>query len=108
MCLAKCEIETLNPFHDRILNVISVSFPDVAILLPCANLSSLWIESQPKSSQNTLRKNINATCKVLVPFFMSWIKDHRNFPHAEKAYFSQILCTNLFTSLLVSISDLPR
>ena len=35
------------------------------------------------------------------------IKDPRNVPYAQKAYFSQMLCTNLFTSLLVSISHLP-
>jgi hypothetical protein len=28
--------------------------------------------------------------------------------HAQKAYRSQVMCTNFFTSLLVSISALPR
>ena len=31
------------------------------------------------------------------------IKDPRNFPYTQKAYFSQMLCTNLLTSLLVSV-----
>uniref|UniRef100_A0A674CHY8 Calsyntenin-1 n=1 Tax=Salmo trutta TaxID=8032 RepID=A0A674CHY8_SALTR len=32
----------------------------------------------------------------------------RNVPNAQKAYFSQLFGTNMFTSLLVSISPLPR
>uniref|UniRef100_A0A8C7DS70 Syntaxin binding protein 2 n=1 Tax=Oncorhynchus kisutch TaxID=8019 RepID=A0A8C7DS70_ONCKI len=36
------------------------------------------------------------------------IEDPIHFPYAQKAYFAYILCTNLFTSLLVSISRLPR
>ena len=47
-----------------------------------------------------LNRNINATCKVLVPCFMSWNK--KKIPeifHMHK---------NWFTFLLVSISPLPR
>jgi hypothetical protein len=52
-----------------------------------------------------LNKNINAPCKH-VKSHGSWaeIKDHRNVPYAQKAYFSKMLCTYLFTSLFVSIS----
>jgi hypothetical protein len=42
----------------------------------------------------TLNKNINATCK------WAEIKDPRIVPYAQNTYFSQMLCTNLFTSLL--------
>ena len=43
-------------------------------------------------------------------YHVSWaeIKCPRKCPNAQKAYFSQMLCTNLYTSLLVSISYLPR
>jgi hypothetical protein len=53
---------------------------------------------------NTLNKNITATC------YVSWaeIKDPRNVPYSQKAYFSKMFSTNLITSLLVSISPLPR
>ena len=34
--------------------------------------------------------------------------DPRNVPYAQKAYFFQIWCTNVLTSMLVSISTLPR
>jgi hypothetical protein len=55
----------------------------------------------------TLNKNINATCEVS---HVSWaeIKDHWNVPYAQKAYFSQILSTNVFISLLVSISTFAK
>jgi hypothetical protein len=43
---------------------------------------------------------------VLVPCFMSR-KDARNVPFAQKTHFSQILCRNLFASLLVSIYSFP-
>ncbi len=46
-----------------------------------------------------LNKIINATLLFLRPFFMSW---------TQKAYFSQILFTNLSKSVLVSTSPLPR
>jgi hypothetical protein len=36
------------------------------------------------------------------------IKNPRKVLYAQKAYFCQIVCTNLFTSLLVSISPLAR
>jgi hypothetical protein len=54
-----------------------------------------------------LNKNINASCKVLVPCFISWNK-RSHFPYTQKTYFFQMLCTHLFTSLLGSISPLPR
>ena len=49
----------------------------------------------------TLNKNINTTCKVLVPCFMSWNKrSQKCFICTKKANFFKILCTNVFTSLL--------
>ena len=51
-----------------------------------------------------LNKNMNTTCKVLVPCFMSRNKRSQKCSICTKTYFSKMLCTNLFTSLLVSIS----
>jgi hypothetical protein len=59
---------------------------------------------------NILNKNINATCKVLVPCFMSWSQkeeDPRNGPFTQKAYLSQFyscktFCfTPLFSPILI-------
>ena len=84
-----------------------INVADIAAL--ATEMSYVACECLPgafESTVNTLNKNINATCKVLV----SWaeIKYPIHFPYAQKAYFSQIVCTNMFTSLLLSSSPLPR
>ena len=70
--------------------------------LPCP-LGGPVLEHGKGMPQNTdsytLNKNMNATCKVLVPCFMSWNKKIPEMFHAhKKTYFSKMLCTHLFTS----------
>ncbi len=64
--------------------------------------------SQPVTI-NKLTKIINATIFYFCPHF-SWaqLKNLRLFLCTQKAYFSQILFTNLFKSVLMSTSPLPR
>ncbi len=53
---------------------------------------------------HTLKKIINAT----LLFLMSWTQRSKTFLCTQKAYFSQILFTNLSKSVLVSTSPWPR
>uniref|UniRef100_A0AAZ3S8Y2 V-SNARE coiled-coil homology domain-containing protein n=1 Tax=Oncorhynchus tshawytscha TaxID=74940 RepID=A0AAZ3S8Y2_ONCTS len=55
-----------------------------------------------------LNQNINATCKVMVPMFHELRLKIPEISHTHKKLFYKMLCTNLFTSLLVSSSPLPR
>ncbi len=50
---------------------------------------------------NTLTKIIKAPLLFLPPFFMSWTQNRQTF-FKQKAYFSQILFTNLSKSVLVN------
>ncbi len=58
--------------------------------------------------KTTPNKIINATLLFLPPFFMSWTQRSKTFSIFQKAYFSQILFTNLSKSVLVSTSPLQR
>lgn len=63
----------------------------------CLNMRLYGLSNHPMSVSK---------CKVLV----SWAerKDPRNVPYPQKAYLSKMLCTHLLTTLLVSMSPLPR
>jgi hypothetical protein len=50
-------------------------------------------QREEREELSTLNKNINTTCKALIPCFMSWNKRSRNVPYSLKADFSQFLCT---------------
>ena len=52
---------------------------------------------------------VTTTLLFLLPFFMSWTQRSKTFSiYTQKNHFSQILFTDLFKSVLVSTSPLPR
>ncbi len=57
---------------------------------------------------STLKKIIYATHLFLPPFSWAELKDLRILLYTQNAYFSQILFTNLYKSVLVSTSPLLR
>ena len=69
-----------------------------------------WLCSQGRKKQQpniTLNKNITATCKLLVPCFMSWNKRSQTFFICTKRLCCSLccrLCCSSLTSLLVSIT----
>ena len=110
-CRTACFCIENNSFYVEELinltNLLGLRISDVASGLETAiDPVLLSIFTDLEREENILNKNINSICKVLV----SWgeIKDPSNFSCVQKAYFSQMLFTNLFTSLLVIISPLPR
>ncbi len=103
----KLGVSPIKDFHSRIGIFKSCRYSTDSRNI-CLGVWSKYItKSQVRHSQ-TLNKIINAKLLFLPPFFMSWTLRSETFLYTQKAYFSQILFTNLSKSVLVSTSPLPR
>jgi hypothetical protein len=80
-------------FENLVVSNLNVLLHIIRHVLPCFKVKY----NNTNVEAIILNKNKNARCEV-----------PRQFRNAQKAYFSKMLCRNLFASLLVSISPLPK